>query len=274
MSKIYPDYLNIDSKHEEMFKEVLQEKIKSLKEKLEKRFKKDNQQQAVHEEMTDQDKAQLEETLEQMFKKDKRHLQVMLEQIYNQDKKPLKEMLEDMLKKDMTQDAEMQEKMYDRKKKELEEKLERLILEYNESQHFLQMDLLSQILILKPETRPTAQQILHHPLCWDDKKCLEFIFAIRQKFDILDQNENKNKKNIKNTKNFQMVLRNKPFFQRTKDALDENTLYENIGWMEKLDKNLADDVGTKYNTKLVSELLRAIRNKVLGSFVSVTFNLH
>ena len=141
--------------------------------------------------------------------------------------------------------------------------LKDLIQKDKESQQFLQMDLIPQTLNLKPELRPSAQQILHHPLCWDDKKCLEFIVAIRNKFDFLDATFIKK---VKKSDERQMVLRETPAVENLRDALDLNKSYVNIGWTAKLDCTLASELDKNYKTNSVSDLLRAIRNKVLKSF--------
>ena len=154
----------------------------------------------------------------------------------------------------------------DQKYTDIDTKLKTMLKDFiqkdKESQQFLQMDLIPQTLELNPELRPSAQQILHHVLCWDDKKCLEFIVTIRNKFDFLDP---KFIKKVKITDERQMVLRATHAVEKLRDALDLNKSYVNIGWTAKLDGTLASELDKGYKTELVSELLRAIRNKVLGS---------
>ena len=148
--------------------------------------------------------------------------------------------------------------------KDLEEKLEeklQLLNVQGKNEQLLQMDLLMRMLKLKPELRPSAKKVLSHPLFWDDKKCLEFILAIRKKFDVLDS---KFTRKIKDE--HQKVLDETPTVLKLKDALDLDKSVVNNDWISKLDANLKEDFNRGYDKESVSDLLRAIRNKVIIPF--------
>ena len=129
----------------------------------------------------------------------------------------------------------------------------------------LQMDLLTRILKLNPELRPSAKKMLSHPLFWEDKICLNFILDIRKKFDVLDP---KFVRKIKNE--HQKILDETPTVLKLKVALDlDKTVVQN-DWIAKLDTILAEEFNRGYDKESVSDLLRAMRNKVivpLNSFI-------
>ena len=154
--------------------------------------------------------------------------------------------------------------------KDLEEKLEEKREELNDqgkNEQLLQMDLLMRMLKLEPELRPSAKKVLSHPLFWDDKKCLEFILAIRKKFDVLDP------KFIRKTKDeHQKILDATPTVLKLKDALDLDKSVVINDWIAKLDAILAEEFNRGYDKQSVSDLLRAMRNKVIilfNRFVSI-----
>lgn len=144
--------------------------------------------------------------------------------------------------------------------KKLEENLQELINHGNNEQ-ILQMNLLIRMLTIKQEFRPCAQKVLLHPLFWGEKKCLEFILNIRKKFDILDP---KFASKIKNQ--HQTVLQDTPIVQKLKVALDLNKSVFHNDWKAKLDLSLAEEFKAGYDKESMSDLLRAIRNKVLLIF--------
>ena len=122
----------------------------------------------------------------------------------------------------------------------------------------MQMDLLRRMLKLKPELRPSVKKVLHHPLFWDDKRCLDIILQIRKKFDILDPNFIRKIRN-----DHQKVLDDTPLVQNLKDMLDVDKAVVHNDWIIMLDKVLADEFKKGYDKKSVSDLLRAMRNKVI-----------
>ena len=147
--------------------------------------------------------------------------------------------------------------------KDLEEKLEVKHQELNDqgkNEQLLQMDLLMRMLKSEPELRPSAKKVLSHPLFWDDKRCLEFILAMRKKFDVLDP---KFKRKIKDE--HQKVLDATPTVLNLKVALDSDKSVVNNDWIAKLDAILEQEFIRNYDKKSVSDLLRAMRNKVIIS---------
>ena len=145
--------------------------------------------------------------------------------------------------------------------KDLEEKLEEKRQELNDqgkNEQLLQMDLLMRMLKLEPELRPSAEKVLSHPLFWADKRSLEFILDIRKKFDVLDP---KFARKIKDE--HQKVLDETPIVQQLKVALDLDKTVVNNGWIAKLDATLEEEFHRGYDKESVSDLLRAVRNKVI-----------
>ena len=148
--------------------------------------------------------------------------------------------------------------------KDLEKKLEekrKLLNVQGKNEQLLQMDLLMRMLKLEPELRPSAKKVLSHPLFWEDKRCLEFILAIRKKFDVLDP---KFTRKIKDE--HQKVLDATPTVLKLKDALDLDKLVVNNDWIVKLDAILKEEFNRGYDKESVSDLLRAMRNKVIIPF--------
>ena len=144
--------------------------------------------------------------------------------------------------------------------KDVEEKLEEKLQEMNDqgkNEQLLLMDLLMQMLKLEPELRPSAKKVLSHPLFWDDKRCLEFILAIRKKFDVLDP---KFTRKIKDE--HQKVKQETPIVQNLIVALDLDKSVVNNDWIQTLDTILAEEFIRGYDKESVSDLLRAMRNKV------------
>ena len=144
--------------------------------------------------------------------------------------------------------------------KDVEEKLEEKRQELNDqgkNEQFLQLDLLNGMLKFEPELRLSAQNILHHPLFWDNKKCLQFILDIRKKFDILDP------KFTRKIKDDKKLFDETSTAQQLRVALDFDKSVVYSGWIAKLDANLANEFNRGYDEKSVSDLLRAIRNKVI-----------
>ena len=139
----------------------------------------------------------------------------------------------------------------------LEAKLQ-LFNDQGDNKQFLQMDLLMRMLNLKPELRPSVQKVLYHPLFWADKKSLEFILEIRKKFDVLDP---KFLRKIKNE--HQKVLRETPIVQRLKVALDLDKSVVSYDWKVTLDATLEEEFKGDYDKESVSDLLKAMRNKVI-----------
>lgn len=128
------------------------------------------------------------------------------------------------------------------------------------NEQILQMNLLSKILKLNPDLRPSATQILLHILFWSNKRSLEFVLEIRKKFDILDP---KFASKIKSKNEHQKVQLNTPIVQQLKVALDKDVSVVNNDWIGKLDKPLADEFKKGYDKAQLSDLLRAMRNKVI-----------
>ena len=147
--------------------------------------------------------------------------------------------------------------------KDVEVKLEKKRQELNDqgnSKQLLQMDLLMRMLKLEPELRPSAKKVLSHPLFWDDKRCLEFILDIRKKFDVLDP---KFTRKIKDE--HQRVLDETPTVLKLKDALDLDKSVVSYDWIQKFDATLMEEFNRGYDQESVSDLLRAMRNKVIIS---------
>ena len=145
--------------------------------------------------------------------------------------------------------------------KDVEEKLEEKRQELNEqgsNEQLLQMDLLMRTLKLELELRPSAKKVLHHPLFWADKRCLEFILEIRKKIEVLEPMF------VRRIKyEHQKVIYETPIVQQLKAALDLDKSVIKDDWKAKLDPVFASDLNSSYKTfTTVSELLRAIRNKV------------
>ena len=130
----------------------------------------------------------------------------------------------------------------------------------------LQMDLVIRMINLKQELRPCLQKVLHHPCFWNNKKCLDFILEIRKKFDALDQ---KFINKIKDGMEYQRVLRETSNIQKLKHVLDLDKLVVHNDWTAKLDKTLTEEFNRGYDKESVSDLLRAMRNKVKISSHSV-----
>ena len=148
--------------------------------------------------------------------------------------------------------------------KDLEENLEEKRQELNDqgkNEQLLQMDLLMRMLKSEPELRPSAKKVLSHPLFWDDKRCLEFILAMRKKFDVLDP---KFKRKIKDE--HQKVLDATPTVLNLKVALDSDKSVVNNDLITKLDAILKEEFNRGYDKESVSDLLRAMRNKVIIPF--------
>ena len=73
--------------------------------------------------------------------------------------------------------------------KDIELKLkeqQKMINDQGKNEKNLQMEMLTRLLNLKPEFRPSVEKLLHHPFFWEEKRCLEFVLETRKKFDILD----------------------------------------------------------------------------------------
>ena len=141
--------------------------------------------------------------------------------------------------------------------KKLEEKRQLLNVQ-GKNEQLLQMDLLMRMLKLDPELRPSAKKVLSYPLFWDDKRCLEFILDIRKKFDVLDP---KFTRKIKDE--HQKVLDKIPTVLKLKDALDLDKSVVSYDWIQKLDLILKEEFNRNYDKESVSDLLRAMRNKVI-----------
>ena len=144
---------------------------------------------------------------------------------------------------------------------DVEEKLELKFQELNDqgkNEQFLHMDLLMRMLKLEPELRPFAKRVLSHPLFWDDKRCLEFILVIRKKFDVLDPTFLRKIKD-----EHQKVLDATPIVKKLNVALDFDKSVVNNDWISKLDAILEEEFNRSYDKESVSDLLRAMRNKVI-----------
>ena len=142
------------------------------------------------------------------------------------------------------------------------EKLQLLNNQGNNEQ-FLQMDLLMKMMNLRPVLRPSVVKMLHHPLFWTDKRCLEFILDIQKKFDVSDP---------KVSNSFEDALRKvlqEPIVRQLKVALDLDKSVVHNNWTAKLDAILAEEFNREsYYKESVSDLLRAMRNKVIISLNS------
>ena len=139
----------------------------------------------------------------------------------------------------------------------LEEKIQELV-DQGKNEQFLQIGLLINMLNLKPELRPSAEKVLNHPLFWEDKKCLDFILEIRKNFDVLDP---KFARKIKDE--HQKNLNETPTVLKLKIALDLDKSVVHNGWIQKLDATLEEEFNRGYDKESVSDLLRAMRNKVI-----------
>ena len=129
----------------------------------------------------------------------------------------------------------------------------------------LQMDLVIRMINIEQNLRPSLQNVLHHLCFWNDKKCLDFILEIRKNFDVLDPNFTSK---IKDRKEYQKVVRETPNMQNLKNVLDLDKSVVYNDWTAKLDKKLTEEFNRSYNKESVSDLLRAMRNKVIISLNS------
>ena len=139
----------------------------------------------------------------------------------------------------------------------------------NLSEKLLQMDLMMRMLNLDQEFRPSTQEMLEHSSFWSADKRLQFILEIRKKFDVLDQ-----KFATKITKGFehQKVQLETPILEKMEDKLDSDRTVVTGGWISKLDATLAQEFQSGYAKDSVSDLLKAIRNKVIVFFHFFHFN--
>ena len=141
----------------------------------------------------------------------------------------------------------------------LKEKQE-MINDQGKNERILQMEMLTRLLNLQPECRPSVEKLLHHPFFWEDKRCLDFILEIRKNFDVLDP---KFVHKIKDVMKYQNVLQETTIVRQLKVTLDSNKLVVYNNWKGKLDAVLADEFTGDYDKESVSDLLRAMRNKVI-----------
>ena len=151
-------------------------------------------------------------------------------------------------------------------KLKLKEKQE-MINDQGNNKKILQMEMVTTLLNIKPEARPSVEKVLHHAFFWEDKRCLEFILDIRKKFDVLDT---RFVKKIKDGMEYQKVLKEMLIARQLKVTLDSDKLVGHNGWKAKLDESLAEEFTGDYDKECVSDLLKAMRNKVnipLNSFI-------
>ena len=141
------------------------------------------------------------------------------------------------------------------------------MIDQGTNEQFLNMDLLMRILKLKAELRPSIEKVLNHPLFWEDKRSLKFIFEIQKNIDVLDP---KFANNIGNWKEYQKLLWKTPIVQQLKVALDLEKSVVNNGWKAKLDASLAEEFNRGYEKESVTDLLRAMRNQVIIPLKSLT----
>lgn len=118
------------------------------------------------------------------------------------------------------------------------------------SQQFIENDLLQKMLQLKPKLRPSTQEILLHPMFWSVIKTIEFLV------DVWSKTDRSNPKYYQETK-CQLSLYTD--FRRKLD-LDTSVIKEN--WKIQLNPILVADL-KGYDGMIITELLRAFRNKVL-----------
>ena len=135
-----------------------------------------------------------------------------------------------------------------------------MINDEGKNERILQMEMLTTMLNLLPENRPSVEKVLHHPFFWEDKKCLDFILEIRKKFDVLDT---KFLKKIKDGMEYQKIFDLSSIVFKLKVTLDLDKQVVHNDWMAKLDQKLAMELNRGYDKESVSDLLRAMRNKVI-----------
>ena len=133
-------------------------------------------------------------------------------------------------------------------------------------------DLFKSILKLDPTQRPSLKSILNHPFFWEASKCMDFILSICKKLEIL--NPNFRKKLIKRISVHNDINSQTPRLILLKEKLNENVMVINNDWKLHLDDVLMTDFQKGYVGTSVTELLRAIRNKVSFILIFLLINIY
>ncbi|SCU83729.1 LAMI_0C04368g1_1 [Lachancea mirantina] len=104
-------------------------------------------------------------------------------------------------------------------------------------------DLISRMIDVNSVRRPSALDVLKHPLFWSVSKKLEFLLKVSDRFEI--------------------EIRDPPSFLLEKLEEKANLIIPNRDWTRKFDKVFMENLGKyrKYNGDKVMDLLRAFRNK-------------
>ena len=122
------------------------------------------------------------------------------------------------------------------------------------NQQLIENELLQKMLQLNPKHRPSTQEILLHPIFWSSTKTIEFLV------DVWSKTDRSNPKYYQETK-YQLSLYTD--FRRKLD-LDTSVIREN--WKIQLNPILVGAL-KGYDGAVITELLRAIRNKVHIYFI-------
>lgn len=104
-------------------------------------------------------------------------------------------------------------------------------------------DLISQMISQDPMKRPSATQILKHPLFWSIARKLEFLLKVSDRFEV--------------------ERRDPPSPLLLKLEAVSKSVIPNRDWTVKFDKSFMDNLGKyrKYHGERLMDLLRAFRNK-------------
>eukprot|EP00871_Galdieria_phlegrea_P004991 jgi/Galph1/5493/GphlegSOOS_G4162.1 len=111
--------------------------------------------------------------------------------------------------------------------------------------------LIEKMIALSPEERPSARQVLRHPLFWSDSKKLNFLVDVSDRLSFLK------------SKSWQREARELvSLFEKTCQVCIENEEMTSLSWASKMDISVLKALnGRHYDRTCVSDLLRLIRNK-------------
>ncbi|GJQ09595.1 hypothetical protein GpartN1_g1386.t1 [Galdieria partita] len=112
-------------------------------------------------------------------------------------------------------------------------------------------DLIEKMIALDPLTRPSARQVLKHPLFWSDTKKLSFLSDVSDRLSFF-KNGNGSKENTDLIVSFEKYCRVALASIETR----------RISWATRIDMSVLKAPNSRnYDTSSVSDLLRLIRNK-------------